>query len=43
MPANRWSWNKDWCREADKLVQKRCQGVEVTHNFQSNEVLVTDT
>ena len=34
---------KDWYREADKLVQKHCKDVEVTHNFQSNAVLVTDS
>ncbi|MBT7613007.1 MAG: GRRM system radical SAM/SPASM domain protein [Alphaproteobacteria bacterium] len=33
---------RDWYREADALVQKHCAGVEVTHNFQSNAVLVND-
>ncbi len=33
---------KDWYREADGLVQKHCENVVVTHNFQSNAVLVTD-
>ena len=34
---------KAWYREADDLVRKHCESVVVTHNFQSNAVLVTDS
>ncbi len=34
---------QDWYREADALVRKHCGSVVVTHNFQSNAVLVTDS